>query len=68
MTDDEARAALSDFESLVRGRPDQKIDPLEAALFLEDALGIKLSDSEISGPSLGDPDSIRGFALSKLRP
>jgi hypothetical protein len=57
---------LSDSVPLSRNRPDAELDLLEAALYLEDCLGITLRDHEIVAANLGDAEAMKRFALAKL--
>jgi hypothetical protein len=65
MTEREIECALRDFGSL-GPRGDGELSRIEAAIFLEDCLGLVIGDREIIADNLGDAESIRRFALGKL--
>jgi hypothetical protein len=65
MTGEHLLPILEDFYSLSRGRSDRELDLLEAAMYLEDALGISLRDDEIIASNLGDVEALKRFVLSK---
>jgi hypothetical protein len=60
------KAILSDFLTLRPDRLEPKLALLEAALYLEDTLGITLHDDEIVLANMGDAEAMKRFALAKL--
>jgi len=57
---------LSEFGSLPRGRADPQLDAIEAALFLEDSLSLRLSDADMTPENLGGTERIERFARERV--
>lgn len=57
---------LDDFSRLPTRPGDPFLALVEAALFIESAFGIPVSDEEICPEVLGSPDAIRRFVLDRL--
>jgi len=65
MTDREIECMLRDFKS-IGPRDNAELSLIEAAILLEDCLGLKMEDREIIADNLGDAESIRRFTFWKL--
>ncbi len=61
-------AVEASVEAFIRMRPhlgEDEISILEAALFVEQDLGLPLGDGEITREHLGSPSALRTFILKK---
>jgi hypothetical protein len=68
LSDAEAGARLEEYRALRPVCRQDELALLETALFLEEALGIQLTDAEIAPDTLGSFDSIRRLvALRRSR-
>lgn len=61
------RRCLEEFTRLGTKTTIEESALAETALFVEEPLGITLSDDEICAENLESPDSVIGFALKKLK-
>lgn len=60
------RARLDEFEGVVGVRPDDaELAAIEAAIFIEDAFGVALTDDDLGPERLGDRDRVEGMLLGK---
>lgn len=66
MTKDEAIKRLDEFRALRTDPGQDEQSLLEAALFLEDNFGLRLTDDEISKNHLGNHSAIKKFLFKKL--
>jgi hypothetical protein len=57
---------LAEYDGVGGRSTDAELDAVKAALFLESAFGIQLSDAEIDQTVLGDIDATRALVLHKL--
>lgn len=57
---------LPEYEAVRDPTGDPELEALKAAVFVEDAFGILLSDSEIDPRLLGSADAMRALVLRKL--
>ena len=58
---------LAEISRVNQNFKNDEIELLEKALFVEDVLGITLSDDEISEKNLGNQHAIEKFVLEKLK-
>ena len=58
---------LAEISRVNQNFKNDEIELLEKALFVEDVLGITLSDDEISEKNLGNQKAIEKFVLEKLK-
>lgn len=68
MTDAELRAIdaeIEDFALARRPGTDAELSLVEAAMFVEEAFGLRLSDGDISRENLGSPAAMRRFVLER---
>jgi hypothetical protein len=67
MRSDQVEKVLSEYEELKGSTGDPELDAVGAAIFLEDAFGIVLSEAEIDPAGLADPSAVRRLVAAKLR-
>jgi hypothetical protein len=66
MHEKEREILLDDYFSLPSKVQDPDLVAIEAALFIEQAFGLELSDGEISPATLGSEDAVRRLVASRL--
>jgi hypothetical protein len=57
---------LAEYGELDASTGDPELDAIQTALFIEDALDIRLAEEEISPAIIGDRSALRTFILRKL--
>lgn len=62
MNADAVEQALLDYEALHRDDDDRGLEAVRAAIFLEDVLGVRVTDDDIRGPLAGPTPDLRGVA------
>lgn len=66
MKKDEADELMKEFLLTAGVSRDGELRNIEAALFAEDCLGLRVTDSDISGEGLGNEDALWDFARKAL--
>ena len=68
MTRDEVERLLTEYASAAVSSGDVELDAVRAAIFLEDAFGIVLTDGEIIPARLGTPEAMAALLHEKVAP
>lgn len=66
MTPSQAEEILREYDAARDPAGDPELEAVKAAVFIEDAFGITLSDSEIDHDVLGTRAGMRAIVMSRL--
>lgn len=61
----ELEKLLEHYASLHRTVPDPRLASIQAAIFLEQALGVAVSDDDMTPERLGTPEAVAAFARDR---
>lgn len=65
MTTRDLEKRISDYAEFLNSNPGRPHDWLEAAIYIEDSFGLRLTDDEITPENLGSAEAISRFLGAK---